>query len=486
MKTQQRLTTSRTLENGPRRKRERHEEGARHSTRWGGGRDPSRVGKIRNPPPHHRQTDPARGKKRARGSGSGQDGSALIVGTPKMGVPDRERGAGFRVELCPESDRPAPPRPAQTDKRERGTRRRPAPIGSLGAPAGEGRKGRELSRGREARPRRREKRGGGLTSAAPAKCELRWREGGRDDGRGAVAAAAIRGTAKTAISRVYAIDASDGERERERLGRESAESGSLSSSAQVYLLVLSSNLWCSFLFSMSESSSYRGQMGRRSDGVSLHGDDMNISSDDEELVDSPSLRDLGEPFLMDFCRKASTAFFHEYVSGEKLAECGKVYTQKLVRSDIQNWERTICGERAEKGDSDFGLGGYFLVKGAEKTFIAQEQISLKKLWIPDNQGWTIAYRSSWKRKSLYIKLAGNCDVEYIRGEEKVLTAYFLLTEIPLWILLFALGVSSDKEVVELIDFGHDDSRVVNILFASIHEADEKYDGFRKGGKAFSE
>ncbi|KAF8033532.1 hypothetical protein BT93_D2200 [Corymbia citriodora subsp. variegata] len=347
---------------------------------------------------------------------------------------------------------------------------------------------------------------------------------------------------------------------------------------------------------MDESSLYRGRMGTTSDR------DMDISSDDEELVDSPSLHDLGEPFLVDFCRKASTAFFHEYglishqinsfnnfikngiqnvfdsfgdivvepgydpskkgesdwcyalvrfgkvtldrpqFSSEKLAERGKeylnllprharlqnmtysskmkvniqfqVYTQKLVRSDkfktgkeqfVEKEKKSniskdvmvgkipimvksnLCWmSEAEKGDCDFDLGGYFLVKGAEKTFIAQEQISLKKLWISDYQGWTIAYRSTLKRRRLHIKLAGNCDVEYIRGEEKVLRVYFLSTEIPIWILFFALGVSSDKEVVELVDFGHEDSRVVNILSASIHEADEKYEGFRKGGKALSE
>lgn len=118
-----------------------------------------------------------------------------------------------------------------------------------------------------------------------------------------------------------------------------------------------------------------------------------------------------------------------------------------------------------------------------QTFIAQEQISLKKLWISNIQGWTIASRSSWKRKRLYIRLAGSCNVEDIRGGENVLTVYFLSTEFPLWILFFALGVNSDKEIVDLIDFGHDDSRVVNILFASIHEADERCEGFRREGTA---
>lgn len=86
---------------------------------------------------------------------------------------------------------------------------------------------------------------------------------------------------------------------------------------------------------------------------------------------------------------------------------------------------------------------------------------------------------------MYIKLSGNSLVEDIKGGEQVLTVYFLSTEIPLWILFFALGVKSDREVVDMIDFGHNDSRVSNVLIASIHEADEKCDGFRKSGKALS-
>ncbi|KAK4792030.1 hypothetical protein SAY86_022465 [Trapa natans] len=150
----------------------------------------------------------------------------------------------------------------------------------------------------------------------------------------------------------------------------------------------------------------------------------------------------------------------------------------MVKSE-QCW---MCN--AEK-DCDFDLGGYFIVKGAEKTFIAQEQLSMNRLWISNSQGWTITYRSEWKRKRLYIKLSGNYLFEEIKGVEQVLTVYFLSTEIPLWILFFALGVKSDREVVDLIDFGHEDSRVLNVLIASIYEADDKCDGFRKVGRSLA-
>ncbi|OWM89250.1 DNA-directed RNA polymerases IV and V subunit 2-like [Punica granatum] len=202
-----------------------------------------------------------------------------------------------------------------------------------------------------------------------------------------------------------------------------------------------------------------------------------------------------------------------YASRMKVTVSIRVYIPKLVSSDkfktgkeqslqhepvFEETKEVLAGRipimvksdlcwmsGAEKDDCDFDLGGYFIVKGAEKTFIAQEQISLKKLWISNTQGWTIACRSAWKRKRLYIKLSGNSQVEDIKGGEKVLTIYFLSTEIPLWILFFALGVKSDKEVVDLIDYGHDDSRVSNVLLASIYEADEKCEGFRRAGKALS-
>ncbi|XP_021864536.2 DNA-directed RNA polymerases IV and V subunit 2 [Spinacia oleracea] len=149
----------------------------------------------------------------------------------------------------------------------------------------------------------------------------------------------------------------------------------------------------------------------------------------------------------------------------------------MVNSDI------CWMSKVEKGDCEFDHGGYFIVKGAEKTFIAQEQICLKRLWISNEPYWKVAYRSEFKRRRVHVKLVENPKAENIQGGEKVISVYFSIIEVPIWILFFALGVSSDKEVVELIDCSTDDGRISNILFASIHDADEKCDGFRRGAKA---
>ncbi|OMO90703.1 hypothetical protein COLO4_18947 [Corchorus olitorius] len=151
----------------------------------------------------------------------------------------------------------------------------------------------------------------------------------------------------------------------------------------------------------------------------------------------------------------------------------------MVKSDLC-WMSEV-----EKADCDFDHGGYFLIKGAEKIFIAQEQISLKRLWISNSQGWTIAYRSEVKRNRLIVRLVDSAKVDSIKGGEKVLNVYFLSTSIPVWILFFALGVSSDKEVVDLIDYGSDDSGISNILFASIRHADGSCADFSKEGNALN-
>ncbi|XP_047307059.1 DNA-directed RNA polymerases IV and V subunit 2-like [Impatiens glandulifera] len=141
--------------------------------------------------------------------------------------------------------------------------------------------------------------------------------------------------------------------------------------------------------------------------------------------------------------------------------------------------------RAEKGDCDFDHGGYFIIKGAEKIFIAQEQQYLNRLWVSSDPVWTVAFREISKRRRVFIKLVKAPLIEHIKEGPIVLVVYFCGTEIPIWILFFALGVSSDKEVVELIDCNIEDKRISNILLKSIYEADRKCDGFRREGSALT-
>ncbi|KAH6806384.1 nuclear RNA polymerase D2A [Perilla frutescens var. frutescens] len=199
-----------------------------------------------------------------------------------------------------------------------------------------------------------------------------------------------------------------------------------------------------------------------------------------------------------------------YSSRIKVETHLQVYTEGLSRSDkfktgVDKFvEKTILNEyhtdvnfgrlpvmvksdlcwmsKREERDCEFDQGGYFLIKGAEKTFIAQEQICYRRLWVSKDPTWTIAYRPVPKRRRVYIKLVPK--VEHLIAGQKILTVYFYVAELPIWLLFFALGVPNDKEVVKLIGLDtEEDPDIVNILVASIYDADKKFEGFRKEGNA---
>jgi len=118
-----------------------------------------------------------------------------------------------------------------------------------------------------------------------------------------------------------------------------------------------------------------------------------------------------------------------------------------------------------------------------QTFIAQEQLYLKRLWVMNSPGWMIAYKSQMKRNRMVIKLLGNSRNEEGENGDMFLTVYFLSVEVPVWVLFFALGVKCDKDVVDLIGCDNDDASVQNILLASVYDADEKCGEFRRGRNA---
>lgn len=170
--------------------------------------------------------------------------------------------------------------------------------------------------------------------------------------------------------------------------------------------------------------------------------------------------------------------------GDK-AKTGKdTYMSKHILSEVQR--ETYIGSipvmvkskycwlaSSDKSDCLFDSGGYFIVKGAEKTFIAQEHRSISRLWITDKPTWMASHASEVKRQRIYVKL-----VDSSNGGKNI-SIYFLYATMSIWIMFFALGVTSDKEIFDIIDMDNCDSRLTNILLATIKEADKQCEGFRK-------
>ncbi|PUZ49152.1 hypothetical protein GQ55_7G303000 [Panicum hallii var. hallii] len=148
----------------------------------------------------------------------------------------------------------------------------------------------------------------------------------------------------------------------------------------------------------------------------------------------------------------------------------------MVKSDL-------CLLHSHKeSDCLFDAGGYFLVKGMEKVFIAQEQRCLSRLWIADRPCWTVSFMSEIKRRRIYIKLVESTKSEDFSGS-KIISISFLYATMPIWLMFFALGISSDKEAFDVIDMQDCDASVVNTISATIKESDGLCEGFRKSDKA---
>ncbi|KAK1358120.1 hypothetical protein POM88_051376 [Heracleum sosnowskyi] len=169
----------------------------------------------------------------------------------------------------------------------------------------------------------------------------------------------------------------------------------------------------------------------------------------------------------------------------------QVYTQRMVRSDKfktgkeQYVDKAVCREireeipigtlpvmvnsdlcwlkKAKQGVCYFDNRGYVLIKAAEKVknlcssfqhiIIAYGILlhALKlRLRLASNTSWMALYLHAFKRKRVHVKLV-DPKSDNIGGGKKILTVYFFGMEIPIWILFFVLGASSDKEVVNLID-----------------------------------
>ncbi|KQJ95216.1 DNA-directed RNA polymerases IV and V subunit 2 [Brachypodium distachyon] len=136
--------------------------------------------------------------------------------------------------------------------------------------------------------------------------------------------------------------------------------------------------------------------------------------------------------------------------------------------------------KLQKTDCQFDYGGYFLIKGMEKAFVAEEQRCLSRIWIKDHPSWDASYMSQNKRERIYVKLVQS---EESHGLRKLVRLFFLGATMPIWIMFFALGVSSDKEAFDMIDIQDCDASLVNIISATIKESDEQCEGFRRGGRA---
>ena len=111
-------------------------------------------------------------------------------------------------------------------------------------------------------------------------------------------------------------------------------------------------------------------------------------------------------------------------------------------------------QMAKLGECPLDPGGYFIIRGTEKVILIQEQLSKNRIIVEtDRQGLISANVTS----STHEKKSKTA-VTYAKGGNTVLKHNSLNTEIPICIALRAMGIESDREIVDMVCGENNDYR----------------------------
>jgi len=145
---------------------------------------------------------------------------------------------------------------------------------------------------------------------------------------------------------------------------------------------------------------------------------------------------------------------------EKNVEIGRIPV--MLRSHPCVLYGKSDAELAELKECTHDPGGYFVIKGVEKVILMQEQLSRNRVIIEldaKNNVSAAITSSTHDRKS-------RCNI-FFRNSKVYLKHNSLGDEVPIVIVLKAMGLECDQEVVQLIGT---EARIVDLLTASLEDA----------------
>lgn len=137
----------------------------------------------------------------------------------------------------------------------------------------------------------------------------------------------------------------------------------------------------------------------------------------------------------------------------------------------------------EMGECIYDHGGYFIVDGKEKVIVAQERIATNRLFMNKSKDVDYSFegliRCTTEEAAIFPKTVkiGVYSERYLKGKRKNAIVFTLPTvsrEIPLFVLFRALGVESDKSILQHILYDVESTSTMNkqmedFLFGSIND-----------------
>ncbi|KIP10147.1 hypothetical protein PHLGIDRAFT_125799 [Phlebiopsis gigantea 11061_1 CR5-6] len=165
----------------------------------------------------------------------------------------------------------------------------------------------------------------------------------------------------------------------------------------------------------------------------------------------------------------------EQERGESDEDTRKVWIGKvpiMLRSSFCILNELREGELYDLNECPYDSGGYFIINGSEKVLIAQERMATNHVYVfakaqPSPISFLAEIRSAVEKggktiSQFQVKL-------YHRNQERSLgnvmkaTIPYIKVDIPIWVVFRALGVISDRDILEHICYDMQDVQMLEML-----------------------
>jgi DNA-directed RNA polymerase beta subunit len=150
----------------------------------------------------------------------------------------------------------------------------------------------------------------------------------------------------------------------------------------------------------------------------------------------------------------------------------------MVRSKYCNLNQRKDSEKAKK-ESEFDPGGYFIVNGNEKVVISLEKMGENKMLAfikrdPTGKIYTVQVNSKNHNTNDPMQTVSF----RMKKDYKLMVRIPLFNEFPAYILFRALGIESDRDIINYIVFDETDTEMINLVRISLEKSRDESKGGR--------
>jgi DNA-directed RNA polymerase beta subunit len=153
----------------------------------------------------------------------------------------------------------------------------------------------------------------------------------------------------------------------------------------------------------------------------------------------------------------------------------------MVRSKACILQQMPALGEEHNNECRYDYGGYFIINGSEKVLISQDRI---------NENKTLVFQPTNANEGLYAEIRSMCDANYLppkttslnmsgklnhMGRIIRMNTSFIKREVPVFVMFRALGIISDKEIIQHIVYdldNKDNQRIITELMACCEDACE--------------